>query len=172
MKFKLLLAFLLLLSIQGFSQLSEQGTINYIDDKMNECADLRYTVSSTSYYRLAKIEFGLLKNDNAKLILNITQNYSDNTIEDVQYIFDPTHISSISYITASNDAIDLIAVQTTGKTVIKIVKKSGTFTESNENYFIVPYLNVDPLNKERIKKAFLLLKKYYVAKKGNDPFAN
>jgi hypothetical protein len=172
MKFKLLLSFLLLLSLQGFSQLSQQATINYIDDKMNECADLRYTTSSTSFYRLAKIDFALLKDDNSKLIVNITQNNSDNTVDEIQYIFDPTHISSISYITASNDAVDLIAVQTTGKTVIKIIKKSGSFTESNENYFIVPYLNVDPLNKERIKKAFLLLKKYYVAKKGNDPFAN
>ncbi|MFI5453107.1 hypothetical protein ACHMWN_13225 [Pedobacter sp. UC225_61] len=174
MKFKMLFSFLVLFSINGFSQLSYDGTIDYIETKMNECDGLRWTYSTPSYYRFSKLEFGVRSDDKSKLIINLTRTYENGTVEDVQYIFDPTHIKGFGYYTHSGEQnpTELIDVQMNGNTAIIINRKNGTQTEKNDWHFYIPYLKLDPLNKERMRQAFLLLKKLAVAKKGSDPFAN
>lgn len=173
MKFRLLLFLFIIFTHKGFSQLSEQATINYIDDKTSECLDLRYTYYNPSFKRITKLEFGLSKADKNMVIFNITYTY-DNTgnKEEMQYEFNPAHIRGFSFLKNSLDAVEFIQVQMTSKTILIRANKSGTFTETNDNYFNLPYLKIDPLNEERMRKAFLLLKKHYVAKKGSDPFAN
>ena len=174
MKFKLLLSFLLLLSTQVFGQLSFDGTVNYIEDKMNECDGLRWTYSSPSFYRYSKLQFGVRSDDKSKLIINLTRTYADESVEEVQYIFDPTHIKTFAYQSNTSELTptELIYVYMNGSTVIVITKKNGVQTETNSASFVIPYLKYDPLNKERMSMAFLLLKKLAIAKKGSDPFAN
>lgn len=174
MKIKLLLFFLILFSIKGFGQLSFDGTVNYIESKMNECDGLRWTYYTPSFYRYSKLQFGVRADDKSKLVINLTKTYTDDDVEEVQYIFDPTHIKDFSYYTNSTEQnpTELINIQMNGSTVIIVTKKNGTLTETNKTFFSVPYLKLDPLNKERMRQAFLLLKKLAVAKKGSDPFAN
>ena len=119
------------------------------------------------------MEFSYFAEDKNKIAVNLTLNYDSGAKEEIQYIFNPTHIKGFAYeIGANADAVTYIHVQTEGNTVIVKKRNSAGFKETTDWYMKIPYLNVDPLNQERMRKAFLHLKKLYLAKKAPDPFAN
>jgi hypothetical protein len=174
MKSKLLFAAFLLCSIHTFAQqLSINETIAYLDKKLNETAELQRTFNDKFTYRPTKMGIGYQAGNRDKLILYYTRTFSDNTTDDLQYIFDPTHISTINISQDSyKDAVGMIAISFVSKTVIYKQKANGNVTDVNKDSFLIPYLNVDPLNFERIKRAFFHLKELYAGKKAPDPFAN
>ena len=172
MKFKLLFLFFIFTSVGSFAQLSIDGTLIYLTEKTNECADLKSTYNNPLYYRMTDLRLAYNSGDPTKIIFEITKMYSTGSKEEEQYIFDPSQIKSFSYTTNSLDAVDFITLQMIGSTVVVTKKQDGAVRVSNASSFKVPYLKVDPLNQERMRKAFLHLRKLYEAKKGTDPFAN
>lgn len=174
MKFRLL-AFLVLLSTASLAQnsLNIDQTLNYISEKMKECDQLKFTYYNPSRLKFSNLEFGYLAEDKNKIVANLTLTYDSGSIEEIQYIFNPTHIKGFShYLGLKEDPVNYIAVQTEGNTIIVKKRSNGSFKETTDWYMKIPYLNVDPLNQERMRKAFLHLKKLYTAKKAPDPFAN
>lgn len=174
MKFRLF-AFLILLSTTSFAQssLNIDQTIRYIGEKMKECGQLKYTYSNPSRLKFTNLDFSYFAEDKNKIAVILTLNYDSGAKEEIQYIFDPTHIKGFGYyLGATGDPITYIAVQTEGNTVIVKKRGSSGFKETTDWYMKIPFLNVDPLNQERMRKAFLHLKKLYAAKKAPDPFAN
>jgi hypothetical protein len=173
MKTRLLLSFLILASIPSFAQLSINETINYIDKKILETADLQRTYNDQYTYTLSGLDFGTDAGNKDKVIMGYNRKFSDNTSDELQYIFDPTHISSVEMsVDSYKDAVGLITVRMIGKTLISKQRINGTVTDTNKEFFTFPYLRTDPLNFERLKKALFHLKELYAAKKGPDPFAN
>lgn len=157
----------------GPSSLSIDQTLSYINERMQECDQLKYTYYNPSKLKFSNLEFGYLAEDKSKVVANLTLTYDSGSKEEIQYIFNPTHIKGFAYyIGLKEDPVSYIAVQTEGNTVIVKKRSSGSFKETTDWYTKIPFLNVDPLNQERIRKAFLHLKKLYTAKKAPDPFAN
>ena len=173
MKTKLTLAFLMLLSFKGFSQLSTNETINYLDKKLAECEDLQRTYNDEYTYIITGLSFGIDGSNASKVILSYNRKFSDGTADELQYIFDPTHISEVVMKEDSyKDAVGMIALRFTGKTMITKQRVNGKVTDTPGDAFTFPYLRTEPINFERFKKALMHLKSLYAAKKGTDPFAN
>jgi len=172
MKIKLTLLFLLLFSIKSFAQLSLSETISYIDNKLKETADLKRTYNSQYTYILSGLKFSTHSTNKNKVVLSFNRAFSDNTSDELQYIFDPTHISEVTIKSDTNtEAVGMMVVRFVGETVIDR-QKATKLTETTTKSFTFPYLRTDKLNAERLIKAFLLLKDLYNAKKSPDPFLN
>jgi len=170
---RIILFFLLLSSIQGRAQLNTRETVEYIDQRFKYLTNLQRTYYPGLSYRLSDLAIGADARNMAKIIIGYTRNNSDKTVEDLQYVFDPTHITTITASSdASDDTIGLIEIKFLGNTVLAKSRKLGEVTDTNKTSFIFPYLRTEPLEFERIKAAFLNLKKLYSLKKTPDPFAN
>lgn len=155
------------------SSLSIDQTLNYIHERMQECDQLKFTYYNPSKLKFSNLEFGYLAEDKNKVVANLTLNYDSGSKEEIQYIFNPTHIKGFAfYIGLKEDPVSYIGVQTEGNTVIVKKRSNGSFKETTDWYLKIPFINVDPLNQERMRKAFLHLKKLFTTKKAPDPFAN
>ena len=173
MKTRLILSFLLLFSLKSFGQLTLSETINYIDKKLKETTDLKRTYNDQYTYILSGLGLGIDASNKDKVILSYNRKFSDGNSDELQYIFDPTHISTVVIKTDTyKDAVGMIGLNFIGETSITKQRSSGKVTDHITTGFTLPYLRTDPLNFERMKKAFMLLKQLYEAKKAPDPFAN
>jgi hypothetical protein len=172
MKFRLLLIILISFSFRSVAQLSTDETIIYIEDKINECADLTHTYESPKYYRINNLRFGYSSTEKNKLVFQITKFWSIGAKTTTQYIFDPSQINSFFDFSNAHDAIYFLSVDMIGATVIVRTEQNGTLKETNSSSFKIPFLKFNTLDSQRLRKALLHLKKIYTAKKGADPFAN
>ncbi|WP_316766484.1 hypothetical protein [Pedobacter frigiditerrae] len=173
MKAKLILSILLLVSITSSAQLTLNETINYIDKKLKETEDLKRTYNDQFTYVLSGLGLGIDGSNKDKVILSYNRKFSDGTSDELQYIFDPTHISDVLLISDTyKDAVGMVNLKFVGETSITKQRINGKVTDTTTSGFTLPYLRTDPLNYERLKKAFILLKQLYAAKKAPDPFAN
>lgn len=172
MKIKLAFFFLLFLSLKSSAQLSLSETISYIDNKLKETADLKRTYNSQYTYILSGLKFSTYPANKNKVMLSFSRAFSDNTSDELQYIFDPTHISEVAIKSDTNtEAVGMMVVRFIGETAIDR-QKTSKLTETTTTSFTFPYLRTDKLNAERLIKAFLLLRDLYKAKKTPDPFLN
>lgn len=168
------LTFLILpfFAFKSFGQLSLSETINYIDNKLKETSDLKRTYNAQYTYILSGLKFSTYATNKNKVSLSFSRAFSDNTKDELQYIFDPTHISEITIGSDANtEAVGMLILNFIGQTVI-YRQKGSKLTEITTSSVTFPYLKTDKLNAERLIKAFLLLKDLYKAKKGPDPFVN
>lgn len=175
MKTKLLIFAFTLISTASFAQLSVNETINYIQKKLRETKDFTRTFDDKYTYRISEIDFGRDKENANKLILQYTRMFSDKTSDKLQYIFDVTHLSNVSLSTSdatTEEVIGMINLSFVGNTVLFKKLNQGSMDESNKTSFLMPFFRVDPLNFERLKKAFFHLKETYAGMKAPDPFAN
>lgn len=175
MKFRLLfLAFTLIATTSFAQQLSIDETINYIQKKARETKDLSRTYNDKLTYRISDVGFGRDKENVNKVILQYTRNFSDNTTDKLQYIFDVTHLSSLSLTSdpTTTEVVGMLDMKFVGNSVLLKKSTNGNVEDSNKSSFLMPYFKIDPLNFQRLKLAFDHLKESFAAKKAPDPFAN
>ena len=151
----------------------QQLIIEQVDKKLKECEDLQRTFNDQYTYIVTELDFGIDAENKDKVILGYNRKFSDGTSDELQYIFNPVHISVLvdkqdNY----KDALGMIGMSFMDKTMITKQRTNGKVTDKIGSGFTFPYLKTDPLNFERLKKAFLHLKELYIEKKGLDPFAN
>ncbi|MFI5453106.1 hypothetical protein ACHMWN_13220 [Pedobacter sp. UC225_61] len=171
---RIILVFFLFFTFPAFSQqLNKSETIKYLNTRLSETkeleiyynADRKYTISNTSFYESSKY-----KN---KVVLSYTRNFLDGFVDQLEYIFDPLHISSLGTPpTTYNEAVGKMPITLIGQTLIVKQTTNGKIKYSDQNTVYFPFLRSEKLNTERVQKAFLHLKKLYQDTKPLDPFLN
>ncbi len=160
-------------SMATFAQLSGAETISYIQKKMIETAELRRIFNSSLSYQPVELVFGYDAASKDKLILGYKRKFSNNNSDELQYIFDPSHISSVDlYVDTVAQVVGMVDIKFIGKTVIFRQRTNGEVKDVSQSAFLIPFLKIDPLNFQRLKMALFHLKEIYAGKKGPDPFAN
>jgi hypothetical protein len=166
---------------------SKNETIEYIRKKVTETNgyQLLWNNGTVDFIHDAIFYDTWATYENGKY--NIRYNYKDNYWYHNNFEFKPEFISSVteaSTNTASNSSVGFIAINFSNTLVKKKVLYNShggstyineyAFTrtmkeDSNVNVVYLPYLKQDPTAFERLKKAILHLKTFYISK---DPFAN
>lgn len=160
-------------SLKGYSQLTKSETIKYLNTRIAETKGLvihynqerTYTMSNFSLFESTKY-----KN---KLILSYSRTFADGAADQLEYAFDPTHITGfivpkVNY----DDAVGTVQVQFAGLVLITKQTTKGSVRYLDGDKFIVPFLRAEQLNEERVKKALMHLKKLYQDATPLDPFVN
>lgn len=154
------------------AQLTFSQTITYLENIAKNTENLTKKYDEKYTYRITKTKFGTYKTDPKKVLFEYTREFSDNTSDLIQFIFNPKYIESFTKDTETTiNGFNFATIKLSGNFVLKVVKQSDV-KDYTQNTFSFPYIAGDKLVFERLKAAFLHLKSNSLAQDTLDPFAN
>lgn len=175
MKKFFILAIVMLCSTMSFSQaLTKLQTLDYLNTKLNETADLSRHYNAESTYTVSNVKIKTDPYDRNKVVVSFNRKFSTGEKDLLEYIFDPTYISLVqAYSNTYNDALGLMQVKLSAAIVIlRQTYSSGSLKIVNQESLSIPYFSSEKINTERLEKALQHLKKLFIESKERDPFLN
>jgi hypothetical protein len=176
---KILLSVLICLTFfHGQAQLSKKETLVYLDKKMKEVnGHYRYFEHNSKNIKMvySSLVFGVSDNKESVVVINYSRKPDDTELEsdESKYSFNPAHIASIEPSQNNSDPAGTLTIKLTGKVGIKSVRYSGgDVVNESTDYALLPYLQADATNFNKLKNALEHLKKIYKAELDADPFGN
>lgn len=154
------------------AQVSYEDTMVYLINTFKDLEKLSKKYNDQYTYYISDLEFGPYAIDKNRISFTFKRNFSDNTSDKIQVIFNPKHISVVNKpVEKSTDGFHFAEIKLTGQLALKLLIQSS-IKETSEGLVSIPYIAGDSKAFARIKAAFENLKLIALVRDSQDPFAN